>query len=515
MPFTDILSALPMLRTMDRFQADPSGTQETLLRGLLTKAKDTEWGLKHDFARILRQSDVIGAYQSRVPLHDYDAFRAAIARMRKGEGNILWPGTTKHFAVSSGTASAGKVIPLSREMLDINRRFTLSTAMNYARSSGSLSFVQGKLLSVPGRIDEDPDHPGTIVGEMSGLMYLFGPWWVKRYLQAVGKEILFLRKWEDKLRAMVSSTMEMNVTSMAMVPSWAVLFFPMLIDQYNQTHSSKVSTVREVWPNFQVFFSGAVALSSYLALLKEQIGDGPVDFIESYGASEGVFSFQTASGDKDMLVHLENGVFLEFVRMDEDPATGRRYTIRDVEENVRYRLYVSTCSGLWAYAVGDVVRFTSVKPHRIVVAGRTAEMLDSYGEAIFGGEARTALERACAETGDRFRDYHIAPVPPKGRQPPFHQWLIEFDHKPDNPATLARTIDTYLQDVNRHYVIRRECGAFGPPEIIALAPGTFLRWLKSTRGRVSAQTKVPRMSEDRTIADGIMQTLETINTEAT
>ncbi|NNE70192.1 MAG: GH3 auxin-responsive promoter, partial [Rhodothermales bacterium] len=187
----------------------------------------------------------------------------------------------------------------------------------------------------------------------------------------------------------------------------------------------------------------------------------------------------------------------------------RRYTIRDVEVDVRYRIHVSSCSGFWGYGVGDVVRFTNLYPHRIVVAGRTSERLDAYGEAIFGGEARSALELACKETGARFRDYHIAALAPEGRTPPRHQWLIEFDQPPGDFSALAGVIDTYLQDVNRHYVIRRECGAFGAPEIIPLAPGAFLKWLKASRGRVSAQTKVPRMSEDRVIADGILAMKET------
>ncbi|MBO6574156.1 MAG: GH3 auxin-responsive promoter family protein [Rhodothermales bacterium] len=513
MPLTDALGALPHLRTIDRFKADPVGTQERLLRRLLEKARDTEWGRKLDFRGALAEDDVVGAFQARSPIRGYEPFRDAVARMRQGAPDVLWPGVTRHYAVSSGTASAGKIIPLSLEMLDLNRQFTLTTALNYARSSGSMSFVAGKLLSVPGRIDEDPDNPGVFVGEMSGLMYLFGPWWVKRYLQAVDQSVLFLPRWEDKLKAMVDRTLSMNIKSMAMVPSWAVVFFPMLIEAYNRKHGASVTTVQEVWPEFRVFFSGAVALSSYLELMQEQIGSDQVDFIESYGASEGVFSFQTQASDTDMLLHLDNGVFFEFTRMDEEEETARRYTIRDVEVGVRYRLHVSSCSGLWSYGVGDVVKFTSLEPHRIVVAGRTSEMLDRYGEAVFGGEARQALERACAGSGARFRDYHIAPVAPDGTRPPRHQWLIEFDQPPGDVGALASAIDTYLQDVNRHYVIRRECGAFDAPEIVALAPGTFLSWLKTTRGKVSAQTKVPRMSEDRAYADGILDTLETIGSQ--
>lgn len=515
MPFADALAILPLLRRVERFKKNPVGTQERVLKKLLHAARDTEWGERYGFRDLLISDDVVSAFQERVPLSDYDSFREDVKRMRQGAPDVTWPGRIRYYAVSSGTASAGKVIPLSREMLRANKRFSLTAALNYARVTGSLKFLGGRLLSVPGRIEPDREFPGTMVGEVSGLMYLFAPYPVKQYWQAVHEDVLFMPRWEDKLRAMVASTMDMDIRSIAMVPSWAVVFFPMLIDAYNARNGTSISTVRQVWPNLRVFFSGAVALSSYIDLLREQVGATDMDFVESYGASEGVFSFQDHPADTDMLLHLDNGVFLEFVPVDEDPATARRRSIRDVEPDVRYSLYVSSCSGLWAYAVGDVIKFTSVDPHRIVVAGRTSEMLDQYGEAIFGEEARAALEHACHDAGVRFRDYHIAPIPPKGRIPPRHQWLIEFDEPLVDTSALATAIDTYLQTVNRHYVIRRECGAFGLPEIVPLPVGTFFSWLQSSRDRVSAQTKVPRMSEDRFMAEGILKTWETIRAGST
>ncbi len=502
-----ILPYLPPLKRIERFLAAPEARQEGLLKEQLFAARNTEWGRRYGFTDILASRDPIDAFQGQVPLSTYDAYRDDVRRVRRGAADVMWPGVVKHFAVSSGTASAGKVIPQSLQTLAANRRFSLSTALTYAQTSGSARFMAGRLLSVPGRIEEDQESPGTWVGEMSGLMYLFAPWWIKRFSQAVGEDVLFMTKWEDKLNAMVQATLSMDIRSIAMVPSWAVVFFPMLMDEYNRKKGTHVTTIREIWPNLQVFFSGAVALSSYLALLTEQVGGEDMDFIESYGASEGVFSFQNHASDSDMLLHLDNGVFFEFVRVGDGEQ--RRCTVRDVEVGVRYSIHVTSYSGLWAYEVGDIVKFTSLSPFRIVVAGRTNEILDLYGEAIFGGEARAALREACSATGDRFRDYHITSVAPSGRRAPRHQWLIEFDHAPEDLGALASAIDTYLQSVNRHYVIRRECGAFEEPEIIPLPPGTFMRWLRESRGRISAQTKVPRMSEERNIAEDILRSLET------
>ncbi|MEX1054836.1 MAG: GH3 auxin-responsive promoter family protein, partial [Rhodothermales bacterium] len=289
-----------------------------------------------------------------------------------------------------------------------------------------------------------------------------------------------------------------------------LVFFRELIKVRNERSSSKATVVKDVWPNLQVFISGGVALSSYIDLLRETIGSPGVDFLEAYGASEGFFSFQDTVDDPAMLLHLDNGVFYEFVRMDELRAKNpRRYTIEDVEPDVRYAIYVTTCSGLWSYEVGDVVRFTGTSPHRILVAGRTNEMLDKYGEAVFAEEARDALQFACHRTGARVRDFHIAPRIAELNRLPAHQWLIEFDQEPARIDEFTSALDEYLLEANRHYQIRREARAFDVPEVVPLPDGAFYSWLKTTKGRVGGQTKVPRMSEERSIANGVLELMET------
>src|SRR5690606_9237380 len=189
----------------------------------------------------------------------------------------------------------------------------------------------------------------------------------------------FLPNWERKLHAIAERTITMDVRSLVMAPTWALVFFRELLERHRQRTGRSARHVVEVWPNLQVFISGGVALSSYRDLLAETIGKPDLHFIETYGASEGFFSFQDRVDDPSMLVHLDNGIFYEFIRMDDlhDPSP-RRLTIEQVEPDVRYALFVTTCSGFWSYGVGDVVRFTSVHPHRIVVAGRTIEMIDKY-----------------------------------------------------------------------------------------------------------------------------------------
>ncbi|RMF53429.1 MAG: GH3 auxin-responsive promoter [Bacteroidetes bacterium] len=492
------------LRSVERFIAAPEATQEALLRRLLCRASRTAWGRRFGFAELAGRPDVVATYRERVPLHAYEDIRDDVERVRRGAADVFWPGTIRHFAVSSGTASAGKIIPVSEAMLRYNRRYSLASAFHYLTRSGDLRLWGGRFLSVPGSVEEDPRYPGTYVGEVSGLQALYAPAFVRRWYQAIPNEVLFQPSWEKKLDAIVERTVGMDIRAIAMVPSWALVLFRRVIDRYNTLHGTRATTLAEVWPNLQVYFSGGVALRSYRALLQTLIGR-PVDFWEHYGASEGFFAFQYDLTSEDLLLHLDNGVYYEFVRMDDpSPSAPRRYALGEVEPGVRYRMYVTTCSGLWAYGVGDVVRFTGRDPYRIVVAGRTSEMLDTYGEAVFGEEARAALEEACARTGARVREFHVTPRPVGVDRLPAHQWLIEFEVPPADLRDFAGALDAYLQRVNRHYQIRREPGAFDPPEVIPLPPGTFHAWLREHHPRLGAQTKVPRMSEERALAEGVL-----------
>ncbi len=509
--FSEILHRLPFgpLRTVDQFQRHPVETQRRLLRDLLLRAAPTEWGRRYGFHEIAAAPDVVAAYQARVPLHTYDDLRDDVARIRRGAEDVIWPGRFRHFAVSSGTASAGKIIPVSEEMLLKDRAFSVGAGLNYLAASGRPGFLFGKHLTLPGRIEELPEYPGTLIGEVSGLVAEVAPAWLKLFHQAVPTDVLFLPNWERKLRAVVERAVDLDVRLLAMAPTWALVLFRKLIDHFNEKHGARAETVGEVWPNLQVFFSGGVALSSYRDLIEAQVGLPALDFVETYGASEGFFSFQNSLGDPSMLLHLDGGVFFEFVRMDQmDAANPHRYTVADVVVGERYALYATSCSGLWSYAVGDVVRFTDTAPHKILVAGRTSEMLDRYGEAVFGEEARAALERACEATGARVVDYHVAPRPVALSRLPAHQWLVEFATPPDDLDAFARAIDAYLQAVNRHYQIRREAHAFDPPEIVSLPQGAFYDWLKGAKKKISGQTKVPRMSEERALANAVLALVE-------
>ena len=492
------------IKRIERFLQHPVETQHSLLRSLLSQAQNTEWGVRYGFRQILTAADLVRAYQTAVPLHSYEAYREDVGRLRRGETDIVWPGGFKDFAVSSGTASAGKIIPVSTGMLNANRDFSMDLMFNYVAKTGNAGVWGGKFLSLPGRIEEERDYPGTWIGEVSGLQARYAPAIISRFYLAVKEDILNEPSWETKLARIVDATVDMDVRSLAMVPTWALVLFEKLIERKREQGVDAVS-VKDVWPNLTVFFSGGVALSSYRSILEEQIGGGGIDFIESYGASEGFMSFQVDPADRDMVLHLQNGVFFEFVPIDQVGSENPdRLTLAEVEVGPRYAMIVTTCSGLWGYEIGDVVRFTSTSPYKIVVAGRTSEMIDKYGEAVFGDEARAAVRAACEATGAQFLEFHVAPSEPNRRRLPRHQWIVEFEREPTDISKFAEVIDLYLQEHNRHYFIRRDARAFDGPQIVLAPKGLFYRWLQKEKGAVSAQTKMPRMSEERRIAEGLL-----------
>ena len=391
-----VVARLPVRAQADvnRFMRDPVQTQRSLLQSLVQRAAETEWGRRYGFGDIACAPDVVEAYRSRVPLHDYEDIRDDVHRIRRGTPNVTWPGVFRHFAVSSGTTSAGKIIPVSTETLGKNRRFGAALGLNYLARTGHFDILTGKYLTLPGRIEEDPEYPGTFIGEISGLVAEHAASLFKSRIQAVPNDVLFLSDWKEKLRAIAERTAEMDIRVVVMAPTWAINLFQELIRVKRERSGSRIETIGELWPGLRMFVSGGVPLRSYRTFLEETIGLPHLDFAESYGASEGFFSFQNGE-DPAMLLHLNNGVFFEFVRMDEmDQPDPRRYVIGEVETGVRYALFVTTCSGLWSYGIGDVVRFTETAPYRILVAGRTNEMIDLYGESRLRGRGRRRPARS-------------------------------------------------------------------------------------------------------------------------
>lgn len=494
--------ATPLGR-LRRALREPTRTQRRLLRTLLKRAAETAWGREHGFAKVLRFDDLVPAFQECAPLCGYEDVRPYVTRARAGERDVLWPGRVRHFGISGGTVTSGELIPVTDVMLRTMARCSLVPGLQYTCASGRPGFLRGKILSVPGGVSEDSEHPGVFVGEVSGLMARAVPPLLARWFQAIPRDVMLMEGWDDKVDRIAHRAATQDVRAVVMVPSWAPLLFDAVLEMAADRRRPPPRSVRDVWPRLQVFFAGGVALRSYRPVLEQYLGTD-IDFIETYTASEGFYAFQDRLSASDMLLHVNSGVFYEFVEVRPSSFdASRRHTIADVEPGVDYALYVSTCSGLWSYGVQDVVRFTSTDPLRLQVVGRTIAILDEFGEALRADEVSEALQVAASKTGLRCQYHHVTYSPLSGVIPR-HEWLLEFAREAGDVDGYMEAVDTLLQERNRHYRIRREPNVLAPPEVTVLPPGTCLRYLR-TRARLSAQTKLLPVSAARDVADALRE----------
>jgi hypothetical protein len=429
--------------------------------------------------------------------------RPYVERIRNGEPDVLWPGTIKYFAASSGTTSAGRIVPVSSDMLASNRKFSLAVVLNYLRKTRKTGILFGRHLSLPGWIEDDRSDLGTRIGQISAVLAesssgLTLPW------RALDNRLAFIEDWEEKMAAIADHTIGQDIRLIVIAPSWCQVLFRLVSERYRLS-KGRDAKIGEIWPNLATVITGGVALSGYREILQHYIGDRPVDLVETYGASEGFISFQDDLDDPAMLMHLDSGVYYEFVPVEElGSESPTRLTIDQVETGVRYALHLTSNSGFWAYCVGDVIRFTSTDPYKIVVAGRTVDMLDKYGEAVFGEEAGQALQAACERTGASVLQYHVTHTPVRAEETPAHEWLIEFERPPQDLAGFESVLDEELKRMGHHYDDRREGMAFDRPVVTTLPPGTFFGSLKEGGKRISVQTKVPAMNEERDFAERVL-----------
>lgn len=482
---------------------EPGESQRKLLQTMVCQAKDTVWGRMFGFADLEKSPDLIREFHCRVPLSDYIDLAPYIDRVVHGEPDVTWPGCPVAFAVSGGTRSGGRVLPLSRATMACLSRSSLLPGLCYISSKcGGWTILKGRILSLPGGI-EAGSVQGTVAGEVSGLLAYYAPRLLSYRLQALPRHLMLMEDWESKLRESVRIAVRKDVRAFAMVPSWAPLF----LERVRQVvgTATVLEAVTRIWPNFKVFFSGGVALSSFRSVLQSYLG-ASVDFIESYSASEGLFAFQDRCDDDSLLVNLIGGVFFEFVRLgDEHSSRPARHTIETLEPGVDYIIYVTNLSGLWSLCVGDIVRFVSIDPPRLRVIGRVGEMLDRYGDATSADHARRVIAAADKTCRAKCLGFHLTYADPVELKIPRHHWVLEFDTIPDNIIAYARSLDEFMQQLNGRYRTRREPGAMAAPIITTVPLGTCAAYLRDARKRLSGQSKLVNVSEDRSIADSLLR----------
>lgn len=492
---TSIVNWLNVKRShqIELFRKYPFNIQQETLSKLLTKAADTEWGMRYDYLSI----DSIEEYQRRVPLQTYEDVKHYVSRLRAGEKNILWPGEIKWFAKSSGTTSdKSKFIPVSKECLEeCHFRGSRDVLVIYMINNPDSKIFSGKGLTLGGSHKIDNYSSQSYYGDLSAILIENSPFWTE-FIRTPSQEVALLDNWEEKLDKIMKETLNENVTSISGVPSWNLVMIKHLLAQ-----SGKYNLL-DIWPNLELFIHGGVNFTPYREQFQKVIPSDQMHYQEVYNASEGFFAIQDDPSDPGLLLMLDYGVFYEFIPFEQlnepDPEI---LTIKNVKKNRNYAMVISTNTGLWRYIIGDTVLFTSLYPHKIIVSGRTKHYINAFGEEIIIDNAEKALKIACEKTKSSISDYTAAPIFMSCESKGAHEWLIEFETEPENLDYFKTLLDNALMSLNSDYEAKRYKNiTLDSPVIKSLTKGVFYVWMEK-RGKLGGQNKVPRLSNDRYYVD--------------
>lgn len=462
--------------------------QLQIMVSLLAKGLKTRFGKDHQFGDIHSYED----FSENIPVNFYQDLSKDVEALKSGETHILWPETIDKFAVSAGTTGQGKHLPLSSERLISDRKFIRKVALSYIKQRPNIFGLWGKHLSLPGSV-EKKEH--ALIGEISGFSALSSPWWLRPF-ELVNSRKLTGLPFREKFDTVLNASLDANLKAIIAVPSWILILFQRVIQQTGK------NSISEIWPNLKLLVCGGVKLSNYRPHLEKLAGGLKLDFIETYGSSEGYFAFSDDLEKDDLKLVYDNGIFYEFIAdpLPEMESLSIQETVPlwNVETGIPYALVVTTNSGLWRYALNDIIEFTSVKPPRIKIKGRVSEMLDEFGEALYAYEAEQALNEAISKMKLESGSFAVAGYLESETDLPRHHWVIQF-FEPVHTETLdrlAQKIDERIRQINRHYAIRRESGALEAPKVRSISQMEINSWL-DFKGTEKAQGKLPRILRDK------------------
>ena len=466
---------------------NPLYAQQKTFDFLIQKAKSTDFGRDHGFNKIKDYKD----FQASVPIRDYEGHRVYVDKMLEGATSVLWPGKPLYYAKTSGTTSGAKYIPLTKDSMPTHITAARDALLNYIYETGKTDFVNGKQIFLQGSPTLKSKNR-NVIGRLSGIVAHYVP----KYLQKnrmPSWETNCIEDWETKVDAIVRETLTENMSLIAGIPSWVQMYFEKLIEQTG-------IPVGNTFPDFSLFVYGGVNYEPYRTLFEKLVGR-KVDTIELFPASEGFFAYQDQQNDEGLLLLLNNQIFYEFIKADEfGEQNQKRHTLGEVELNVNYVLIISTSAGLWAYNLGDTVRFVSLKPYRLVVTGRIKHFISAFGEHVIGKEVETAMQQACHESEVQVKEFTVAPKIDPEEGLPYHEWFIEFENPPQDIENLAQKLDQSMQEQNVYYEDLLKGSVLRTLVITTVADGGLQQYMKSI-GKLGGQNKVPRLSNDRKIVD--------------
>lgn len=460
--------------------------QDAIFRDLLKQGSKTVFGKEHQLEQIKTYEE----FKDAVPVRDYEEFKKYIELIKEGKHNILWKGLPIYLAKTSGTTSGVKYIPITKDSISNHINTARNTLLNYMAETGNSKFSDGKMIFLSG--SPELERVGGIpTGRLSGIVNHHIPGYL-RANQLPSYETNCIEDWETKLDKIVEETLKQDMTLISGIPPWVQMYF-------NRLNEVAGKNIKDIFPNFSVLVHGGVNFEPYKAKLFESIGK-KIDTIETFPASEGFFAFQDSQNAEGLLLNTNSGIFFEFIPaseiFDEKPT---RISLKDVQVGINYALIVNNNAGLWAYNIGDTIKFVSVDPYRIVVTGRIKHFISAFGEHVIGEEVEYSLMKAAEEEGVYITEFTVAPMIEQGKGKSFHEWFVEFENAPADMYGFAMKVDANLRAKNIYYDDLINGNILQPLQIRAVKRNGFIEYMKSV-GKLGGQNKVPRLSNDRNLA---------------
>jgi len=473
-----------------KWSINPVPVQQRIFQQLIDGAKSTLFGRDHDYPSIRTYED----FKKHVPVRDYEALKLYVEQVIAGKPDILWPGKPAYFAKTSGTTSGTKYIPISKESAATHFISARNATLSYVHETGNSKFLDGNLIFLSGSPELD-EVAGIKTGRLSGISNHLVPGFL-RTNQKPSYQTNCIEDWEQKLEKIIDETLHSNMTLISGIPPWAQMYFDRI-----QARTGK--KIKEVFPNFSLFVYGGVNFEPYRAKLFDSIG-GKVDSIETYPASEGFIAYQDSQHDPGLLLLLNNGIFYEFIPAEEyfnEKPT--RLSIEEVELGKNYALIINSNAGLWGYSIGDTVKFVSKNPYRLIVTGRIKHFISAFGEHVIGEEVEKAMKFTMKKFPESaLVEFTVAPQVTPNEGLPHHEWLIEFSRVPKDMAAFSAELDKQMRNLNVYYDDLITGNILRTLIITPLKQGAFIDYMRS-QGKLGGQNKVPRLSNDRKIADVI------------
>ena len=499
MNLTSIVNKLyfqPRRRELERYINKGEEMQHEILQYLVKRGKDTEYGRKYLFSTINNYND----FAQNIPLNTYEELKGYIDRMRHGERNILWPGQVKWYAKSSGTTNdKSKFIPITHEGLqNVHYQGGKDVLAYYLSNNPNSKLFSGKGLILGGSHSPNYNFSNSLVGDLSAILIEnINP--LANLVRVPSKEVALLSDFEVKRDKIAREVLSQNVTNISGVPSWMLSVLLRVMELSGKKH------LQEVWQNLEVFFHGGISFTPYREQYEQLISKQDMQYMETYNASEGFFGIQDDLTDKSMSLMLDYGVYYEFLPMDEfESEKPNIVPLEGVEIGRNYAIIISTVCGLWRYEIGDTIQFTSVRPYKFVITGRTKYFINAFGEELIMDNAEKGIEAACKATGAQISDYTAAPIFMDSNAKCRHQWLIEFTKMPDSISDFERILDSKLQEINSDYEAKRfHDVTLQQLEVVVARKNLFNDWLK-LKGKLGGQHKIPRLSNSRKNIDQML-----------